>query len=89
MSTAHVDQTIDDAFLDLVSRDDDLVRAEFDGLVAACWQDPPPSFPAPPRPHGRPPAWPAPPPAQPPAPAPVPPPAPARGRQRSPPTEGR
>jgi hypothetical protein len=89
MSTANVDRTIDDAFLDLVSRDDDFVRAEFDALVAACWQDPAPPPPAPPRPHGRAPAWPAPPPPEPPGPAPFVPPAPIRGRQRSPPTEGR
>ena len=27
-------------FLDLVLSDDDLVRAEFDALIAACWESP-------------------------------------------------
>ena len=43
-----------DAFVDLICQDDDLVRAEFDALVAASWDTPPgPPPPAPPR---RPPA---------------------------------
>jgi hypothetical protein len=29
-----------EAFLDLALADDDLVRAEFDALIAACWESP-------------------------------------------------
>jgi hypothetical protein len=38
--------TIDDAFLDIICQDEELLRAEFDALVAASWDEPPP----PPRP---------------------------------------
>jgi hypothetical protein len=48
-----------DAFLDLVLSDDDLMRAEFDALVAATWDAPPPPPPARPAPGDRPPAWPS------------------------------
>jgi hypothetical protein len=34
-----------DAFLDVVCGDPELVRAEFDDLVAACWDDSPPEPP--------------------------------------------
>jgi hypothetical protein len=30
----------DEVFLDLALADDDLVRAEFDALIAACWESP-------------------------------------------------
>jgi hypothetical protein len=47
-----------DAFADLVYQDDDLVRAEFDAIVAAAWPEPPlpPPPAAPPAPGDRPPA---------------------------------
>lgn len=35
-----------DTFLDLVFEDPELVRAEFDDLIAACWDDSPPSPPS-------------------------------------------
>jgi hypothetical protein len=40
--TANLQQTLDqaEAFVDLVLGDDDLVRAEFDALIAACWESP-------------------------------------------------
>ncbi|MEV4620772.1 hypothetical protein AB0J74_18935 [Asanoa sp. NPDC049573] len=81
--------TIDATFLDIVCHDEELLRAEFDALVAASWDEPP----APPPPAG-------PRPADNPAPRPtthpttekeVPPesyhPAPAGRRQRSPPAD--
>jgi hypothetical protein len=52
--------SLDEAFLDLVTADDDLVRAEFDALIAASWDAPPPPPPAVPAPADRPPGWPAP-----------------------------
>jgi hypothetical protein len=36
------DHGFDEAFTDLVSSDPDLVRAEFDALIGACWDEPPP-----------------------------------------------
>ena len=39
------DRGFDEAFTDLISSDDDLVRAEFDALINASW--PPPAPPAP------------------------------------------
>ncbi|GIJ60927.1 hypothetical protein Vau01_084430 [Virgisporangium aurantiacum] len=79
-----------DAFLDAVLHDDDLLRAEFDAIVAAAWPEPPaPPPPAAPATPGDRPA------ARPGSPGPWPPktlrtrlPAPARRwycRQRSPP----
>jgi hypothetical protein len=47
------------AFLDLVYQDPDLVRAEFDALIAASWQSPPPPPAATPRPADRPAHWPS------------------------------
>jgi len=42
--------TVQDAFVDLICQDDELLRAEFDALIAASWQTPPgPPPPAPPR----------------------------------------
>lgn len=43
------DRGFDEAFAELVSSDADLVRAEFDALVNACWNEPPapPTSPAP------------------------------------------
>ncbi|GAB2642646.1 hypothetical protein [Kribbella swartbergensis] len=40
--TAIEQQTVDAAevFVDLVLGDDDLVRDEFDALIAACWESP-------------------------------------------------
>jgi hypothetical protein len=43
------DRWFDEAFTDLISGDEDLVRAEFDALIAASWQSPPPP-PVPPAP---------------------------------------
>jgi hypothetical protein len=57
--------TVDEVFLDLVANDDDLVRAEFDALIAASWDAPPPPPPAVPAPADRPPGWPEPSPAEP------------------------
>src|SRR5690348_16665054 len=50
----------DDEFVDLMCQDDELVRAEFEALVAACWDlaPPPARPPALPRPARRPPGWP-------------------------------
>jgi hypothetical protein len=33
-------QQLDEAFLDLTLADDELMRAEFDALIAACWESP-------------------------------------------------
>ena len=40
--TATRQRTVDEAevFVDLVLGDDELVRAEFDALIAACWESP-------------------------------------------------
>jgi len=43
------------AFVDLVCADDELMRAEFDALIAASWPTPPAEPPVPPR---RPAPWP-------------------------------
>jgi hypothetical protein len=43
------DRWFDEEFTDLISEDDDLVRAEFDALIAATWP-PPPTAPPPPAP---------------------------------------
>jgi hypothetical protein len=51
----------EDVFLDLVCQDDELVRDEFDALIAASWHTPPPPPPALPEPSDRPPGWPCPP----------------------------
>lgn len=42
MTTTNQQQTIAEAevFVDLVLDDDDLMRAEFDALIAACWESP-------------------------------------------------
>jgi len=42
------DRWFDEEFTDLVTADDELVRAEFDALVARLWRTPPPVPPAPP-----------------------------------------
>lgn len=82
--------TIDDAFLDIICHDEELLRAEFDALVAASWDEPPPPPPPPagPRPADNPPPRPAAPTA---TEQEVPPrshrPAPAGRRQRSPPAD--
>jgi hypothetical protein len=49
-----------DAFVDLLCQDEDLVRAEFDAIIAAAWPVPPmpPALPAPPGSDERPPRWP-------------------------------
>jgi hypothetical protein len=44
------DRWFDEAFTDLISSDEDLVRAEFDALINGAWQTPPPPPPAPPAP---------------------------------------
>lgn len=41
------DRWFDEAFADLVSGDGELVRAEFDALIASCWWPPPAVAPAP------------------------------------------
>ncbi|MEV0284798.1 hypothetical protein AB0H36_11860 [Kribbella sp. NPDC050820] len=42
MRASGTQHTLDDAevFVDLVLGDDELVRAEFDALIAACWEAP-------------------------------------------------
>lgn len=50
--------TAREAFLDLILRDEQLLRAEFDALIAASWNPPPPSPPAPSAPTDRPPGRP-------------------------------
>jgi hypothetical protein len=50
VTAAAAGTAVRDAFVDLICQDDDLVRAEFDALVAASWHTPPgPPPPAPPR----------------------------------------
>lgn len=56
---------IDDTFITLVCQDEDLLRSEFDALIAASWQEPPSPPPAAPQPADRPPGWPAAPPGEP------------------------
>ncbi|MFY1692603.1 hypothetical protein [Plantactinospora sp. WMMB782] len=51
-------RSVQEAFLELLVRDDEFVRAEFEALVDACWNQPPPPPPARPRPGPRPPQWP-------------------------------
>ena len=57
------DRRFDEAFAELVSNDPDLVQAEFDALVNACWNEnaccnEPPPPPTPPAPSASPPAGP-------------------------------
>ncbi len=59
MGTVNSSEALDSAFIDLICQDEDLVRAEFDALVAASWRLPPPEPPAVPRPADEPPGWPA------------------------------
>jgi hypothetical protein len=68
------DRGFDEAFAELVSSDPELVQAEFDALIGACWQEPPvpPSPPAPPASSA----------GRPGPPAPTPDPEPAAGRSR-------
>jgi len=51
-----------DEFVELICNDDELVRAEFDAIVAASWDTAPPAGrpPAVPFPASRPPGWPVP-----------------------------
>jgi hypothetical protein len=51
-----VRQTIErESFLALVCEDDDLLRAEFEAIIEANWEQPPPGWPVrPARPPGRP-----------------------------------
>jgi len=79
---------LEDTFVDLVCQDEELLRKEFDALIAASWSLPPPPPPATPDPADRPPGWPA-------APTPEPRPlartvrpVPRLRRQRSPPRRG-
>ncbi|MFC6016830.1 hypothetical protein ACFP2T_11505 [Plantactinospora solaniradicis] len=51
-------RSVHEAFVELVQHDDDLMRAEFDALIDACWHWPPPPPPARPQPVPRPPLWP-------------------------------
>jgi hypothetical protein len=39
----HAARTTDEQFLDLVCADDELLRAEFDAIIAAEWPTPPPA----------------------------------------------
>lgn len=53
MTATSQQQTLadDEVFVDLVLDDDDLMRAEFDALIAACWEapsEPPRCKPSPP-----------------------------------------
>lgn len=50
-----------DAFIDLLCQDEDLVRAEFDAIIAAAWPGSPgpPPVPAPPGSDDRRPGWPS------------------------------
>jgi hypothetical protein len=41
------DRGFDEAFTDLITNDEDLVRAEFDALISASWRQPPPAAPGP------------------------------------------
>jgi hypothetical protein len=47
-----------DAFLDLIYQDEELLRADFDALIAASWPPSPPSPPTQSQPAGQPPGWP-------------------------------
>jgi hypothetical protein len=62
MSSVEQQDRVLDRFADLVCRDEEWLRAEFDAIVAAEWGAPPPAPPpAPPGPDDRPaagPAWP-------------------------------
>jgi len=60
MGTVQSSEALESVFIDLICQDDELVRAEFDALVAASWRLPPPEPPAPPRPADQPPGPPAP-----------------------------
>jgi hypothetical protein len=45
------DRWFDEAFIDLITQDEELIRQEFDALIGASWQrssPPPPAPPAPP-----------------------------------------
>ncbi|WP_433367870.1 hypothetical protein ACQPZX_40460 [Actinoplanes sp. CA-142083] len=44
------DRGFDEAFTELICGDPDLVRTEFDALIGASFDDPPPSSPSPPSP---------------------------------------
>lgn len=57
-STVQEARSIREAFVEVVEHDDDLMRAEFDALIDACWHRPPPPPPARPQPASRPPLWP-------------------------------
>jgi hypothetical protein len=39
-----------DEFLAIVCADEELLRAEFEAIIGACWDEPPPSRPVPPVP---------------------------------------
>ncbi|MFY1671002.1 hypothetical protein ACN27G_13685 [Plantactinospora sp. WMMB334] len=55
---ASTSRSVHEAFVELVQHDDDLMRAEFEALIDACWHEPPPPPPARPQPAPRPPLWP-------------------------------
>jgi len=40
------DRWFDEAFTDLITGDEELLRAEFDDLIASGWESPPPASPA-------------------------------------------
>jgi hypothetical protein len=44
-SGSRVDLSTDDQFLELLCADEDLIRAEFDAIVAAAWPGTPPELP--------------------------------------------
>jgi hypothetical protein len=55
MPTTSTNQALYDAFLDLAYADQEIVDAEFEELIAASWEPPPPAPPARPEPADRPP----------------------------------
>ena len=81
--------TSDTEFLDLVLGDEDLLRDEFEAIIAASWQEPPPRRPALPGPGDRLPTWPVARPGHHTARLPTEPNRRLRGRQRAPPDESR
>jgi hypothetical protein len=46
------DRWFDEAFTDLITGDEELLRAEFDDLIASSWQSPPPPPASPPSSSG-------------------------------------
>jgi hypothetical protein len=89
MPTTSTDQALNDAFLDLAFADQEIVDAEFEELIAASWEPPPPAPPARPEPADRPPYRYLPRAADPPAPGRSTRPRTRPARQRSPPVRAK